>query len=155
MPSGNSAALVLPDEVKEMVNGALAAGTPILLAAVDAAGRPLLSFRGSTQVFSDDQLCLWIRNVLGETIEAIRARPGVALMYRSETTPFLRFEGHARVTENPDERERVFASAPEREQQADPSKSGHAVVIDLDNVEGVLRFTADGPVFCRLSRTEA
>jgi len=134
----------LTGEIAEHVNGALMAGNPIILASVDPEGRPRLSFRGSTQVFSKDQLGFWARNAEGSTLEAIRRNPHVALMYRHPgQRVFLQFAGHARVAEG-DERERVYSSAPEFEQKADPERKGVGVVIDLDRVEGILDFDAEG-----------
>lgn len=92
-----SSALTLTQEIKDLVNGSLESGNPILLAAVDRESRPVLSFRGSTIVHADDQLGLWVRNVQGGTIEAIGHNPHVALMYRSATVPLLKFEGRARI----------------------------------------------------------
>jgi Pyridoxamine 5'-phosphate oxidase len=145
-------ALVLTQQIKDLVNGALDSGNPILLAAVDAQNRPVLSFRGSTQVHSDDSLGLWVRNVAGGTIEAIKQNPQVALMYRSATVPFVKFEGRAHIATDPAERNRVFEAAPEREQKGDPDRKGLAVVIELDKVSGVVGFGADGPVFVGLVR---
>ncbi len=53
--------LKLTDEIKATVNSALESGSPILVAAVTAEGRPVLSFRGSLQVYSDTQLGFWLR----------------------------------------------------------------------------------------------
>ena len=78
--------VVLTPEIKELVNNGLASGNPLLLAAVTSDSKPLLSFRGSTQVYSDGQLGLWIRKASGGTIEAIKGNPQVAMMYRSATT---------------------------------------------------------------------
>jgi len=146
--------LVLTPEIKDLVNNALASGNPVLLAVVSPENAPLLSFRGSTQVHSDNQLGVWLRHSTGGTIEAIRRNPKVALMYRSATTPLLQFHGRARIATSDAERTHVFESAPEREQRADPERKGAAVIIDLDRVEGVLRFGPDGPVFVRLADTD-
>lgn len=145
-------ALVLTEEIKGLVNNALANGSPLLLAAVSPEGKPQLSFRGSAQIYSDDQIGLWIRNTSGGTIEAIKSNPNVALMYRSPTTPLLKFEGRARVATDEAERDRVFDAAPERERQSDPDRKGAAIIIDLDKVEGVLGFGPDGPKLCRMAR---
>jgi hypothetical protein len=140
--------VVLTPEIKELVNNGLASGNPLLLAAVAPDSKPVLSFRGSTQVYSDGELGLWIRNTSGGTIEAIKGNPQVAMIYRSATTPVLQFHGRARITT--DEAERVFENAPEREQKSDPERKGVAIVIDLAKVEGVLKFGPDGPVFAKL-----
>ncbi len=131
-------AIDLPEEIRDHVNGALLAGNPIILASVDKEGRPRLSFRGSTQVFSGSQLGFWARNAEGSTLEAIRANPHVAMMYRHPTQRvFLQFSGRACVAEGA-ERDKVYDSAPEVERRSDPERKGVGVIIDLDKVEGVL-----------------
>jgi len=152
MPSSSNPSLALTDELKALVNNALAQGAPLLLAAVSPDGKPVLSFRGSVQTYSDDQLGLWARNGQGGTLDAIRANPNVVLVYRSATTPVLQFHGRARVAQSDQERARVFDSAPEREQAADPECKGVAVIVDLDRVEGVLRVGPAGREFVRLAR---
>jgi hypothetical protein len=152
MSGSTSAALALTDEIKGLINNALADGAPLLLAAVSPDHRPVLSFRGSVQTFSDDQLRLWARNANGGTLDAIRANPNVALMYRSATTPLLQFIGRARIVTDEAERTQVFESAPKREQAGDPERKGVAVIVDLDRVEGVLKFGPEGPQFVRLAR---
>jgi hypothetical protein len=138
------AAIDLPDEIRVHVNGALLAGNPIILASVDAAGRPRLSYRGSTQVFSGDQLGFWARNPEGSTLVAIRANPHVALMYRHPTQRvFLQFSGRARIAKGA-ERDNVYDSAPEIERRSDPERKGVGVIIDLDKVEGILGFDEAG-----------
>ena len=152
MPSSSNPSLALSDELKALVNNALAQGAPLRLAAFSPDGKPVLSFRGSVQTYSDDQLGLWARNGQGGTLDAIRANPNVVLVYRSATTPVLQFHGRARVAQSDQERARVFDSAPEREQAADPECKGVAVIVDLDRVEGVLRVGPAGREFVRLAR---
>jgi hypothetical protein len=128
----------LTDEIREHVNGALVKGTPMIIAVVTTDGRPRLSFRGSTQVFSPDQLSFWARNADGETMGSLLENPNVAFMYRAPTTrTTLQFTGRARVAEGV-ERDRVYDLSPEYEQKADPEKKGLGVIVDLDRVEGVL-----------------
>ena len=147
----SATSFALTDELKTLVNNALGDGAPLLLAAVSPDGKPLLSYRGSVQTFSDDQLGLWVRNGQGGTIEAIRANPHVALVYRSATVPVLQFHGLARIAESDAERSQVFDSAPERERNADPDRTGIAVIVDLDRVEGVL-IGPEGRQFVKLAR---
>jgi len=142
--------VVLTPEIKELVNNGLTSGHPLLLAAVSAQNKPILSYRGSIQVYSDGQLGVWIRKTTGSTIEAIKSNPNIAMMYRSSTTPLLQFIGTARITTDEAERNRVFENAPEREQKSDLERKGLAVIIDLEKVEGVLKTGPDGPVFVKL-----
>jgi general stress protein 26 len=146
--------LELPDEVRVLVNGALEAGNPMLLAAITTDGKPRMSFRGSVQALGPDQLGFWVRRVEGETMEGIKANPNVSLMYRDAGKRLLlQFAGRARLAADKAERDRVYESAPEREQKADPERKGEGVVIDLDRVEGMLGMDAEGkPNFLRLAR---
>jgi hypothetical protein len=144
--------LVLTQEIKDMINGGLTTGNPMLLAVVSPDNKPVLSFRGSTQTYGDDALGLWIRNASGGTIDAIKNNPNVAMMYRSATTPMLQFQGRARIATDETERNKVFESAPEREQKSDPERKGIAIIVDLDGVAGVLRFGEKGPEFVKLER---
>lgn len=142
----------LTAEIKALIDGALDSGNVLLLAAVSPDQRPVLSFRGSTAVFSDTQLSIWLRNAEGGTITAIEHNPNVALVYRSATTPVLNFIGRARITDDAAERERAFSISHERERKADPERKGRAIIIDLDAVGGVIAYGADGPVFVNLKR---
>jgi hypothetical protein len=144
--------LILTQEIKDLVDHALTSGNPMLLGVVDADNRPVLSFRGSTAVYSDDQLGLWVRNTLGGTIEAIKRNPHVALMYRSATTPMLQFQGRARIATDEADRNRVFDASPERERNMDPDRKGIAVIVDLDRVSGILGFKDGAPIRVQLAR---
>jgi len=143
--------VMLTPEIIELVNNALASGNPLVLAVVTSESKPVLSFRGSTQVYSHSQLAFWIRHTSGGTIEAIKSNPHVAMMYHSATTPMLQFQGRARIAIDEAERKRVFENSPEREQKSDPERKGIAVIIDLTKVDGVLRRGPDGPVVVKLT----
>jgi len=149
----NSSPLALTAEIKALVDTGMDTGNIMLLAAVDADMKPVLSFRGSTAAYSDTQLSLWVRNTAGGTIEAIKQNPQVALMYRSQAVPLLQFAGRARIATDAAERERVFSIAHEREQKQDPERKGIAVIVELDRVSGVLGFGPDGPIFCNMARS--
>ena len=127
MPPSPSSSLVLTDEIKGLIDNGLTNSTPLLLAAVSPAGKPVLSFRGSAQTYSDDQIGLWVRNGQGSTLDAIRANPDVALVYRSATTPVLQFHGRARIAADDQERSKVFESAPEPPPEPDPEPQGDDV----------------------------
>jgi len=146
-------ALILDDEVKQLINTALSERTPMIVASVDKEGRPRLTFRGSLQTFSDDQVGFWARNVEGGTMTNIAANPHVAMVMRNpDTRVILQLSGRARVAKGA-ERDRVFTNAPEIEQRADPDRKGAGVIVDLDRVEGLLGFDAEGkPRFVRLQR---
>ena len=134
----------LPDIARGLINGALANGTPICVSYVDANGQPVLSLRGSTQVFSDTQLSIWVRNAEGGLPTAVKTNPRVALLYRdSKTRTTLIIQGRAHVESDEATRERVFSLAPEVEQNHDPGHKGAALIIDVVSLQGT---TVRGPV---------
>lgn len=122
-----------------MVNGALDNGTPIIAAYVDAQGQPQLSLRGTTQVYSPNQVALWIRNPEGGLVAALPERPRLSFFYRDPAArTFLQIQGRGRVDADPGVRDVVFDNSPEREQAIDPERLGVAVVVDVDLVQGRL-----------------
>jgi hypothetical protein len=146
----SSSPLKLTPEISALITGALDTGNVLLLAAVDRDGKPILSFRGSTAVFSETQLSFWARNAAGGTLDAISQNPNVGLMYRSQSIPLLQFAGRARIADDSKDRDRVFGLAHEKERATDPERKGRAVIIDLNEVKGVLGFGSDGPIFCHM-----
>ena len=144
--------LEITPQIADIVTGAVDSGNIMLLAAVDADGKPILSFRGSTAVFSGTQLSLWARNSNGGTVEAIGRNPHVALIYRSKDVPVLQFSGRASITGDAAERDRVYDLMPEQERQSVPDRQGRAIIVDLDEIKGILGFDGNGPVFCHMTR---
>src|SRR5579871_218187 len=49
----------IPADVRSAVNNALANGTPMVLAYVNAAGEPVQTIRGSVQIYSPTAVCAW------------------------------------------------------------------------------------------------
>ncbi|HEV2369919.1 MAG TPA: pyridoxamine 5'-phosphate oxidase family protein [Acidimicrobiales bacterium] len=132
------------DQMAAAINGALANGTPVVMAYIDGAGRPHVSPRGSTQVFSADQLAVWARNPEGGLLAAIPARPNVSFFYRDPAARVTyHVMGRARLAESEDIRRKVYERSPEIERNLDPQRRGAAVIIDIDKVEGR---DANGPV---------
>jgi hypothetical protein len=144
--------LAITEQIADLIKGAFDSGNVLLLAVVDRDNKPILSFRGSTSVFSATQLSFWARNADGGTIEAIQQNPSIAMMYRSPTVPLLQFIGRARISDDPAERERAFSISHEKEQQRDPERKGRAVIVELDAIKGVLGRTAEGPIVCNMAR---
>lgn len=127
----------LPEFVKGTINAALANSTPIVVGYVDENGQPILSLRGSTQVYSDTQLCIWVRNAEGGIVRAMARNNRVSLLYRdsrSRTTLIMQGRGH--VETDPAVRERAFNLAPEVEQNHDTGRRGAALIIDITQVQG-------------------
>ena len=131
--------VVLDGAIADLVNGALDNGTPIIAAYVDRDGQPQLSLRGTTQVYSTDQVALWIRNPEGGLVGVLPENSRLTFFYRDPATrTFLQIQGRGRVDADPHVRDVVFDNSPEREQAVDPERRGAAVIVDVDRVQGRL-----------------
>ena len=127
----------IPGFVRGIINGALNNGTPIVVAYSDENGQPVLSLRGSTQVYSDTQLCIWVRNADGGIVRNMTRNNRVSLLYRdSKVRTTLIMQGRGHVETDPGIRERVYQLAPEVEQNHDPARKGAALIIDLTSLAG-------------------
>jgi hypothetical protein len=128
--------LRLSQAIKAAVDGAMDNGTPAILGYTGEDGKPHLSFRGTTQAFSDDQLAVWARYEDAGLPSAIRENPHVSVVYYARGQGNLIFEGRARIEPDPHLRDRIFDKSSVLEQRADPERNGVAIVIDLDKVTG-------------------
>jgi hypothetical protein len=136
MPAPAETTDTIPDVVRGLVNGALANGTPIVLAYVDADGAPHQALRGSTQVYSPHQLCIWLRPG-GNLPQAVQHNPRLSLLYRdSKTRTTLIFRGRGHIETDPAVRDRVYNLVPEVEQTHDPEHRGNALIIDIERLQG-------------------
>ena len=128
----------IDDTVAALIDGALDNRTPVIVAYVDAEGVPHQSPRGTVQVWSPDQLAMWIRDPNGGLLRAIADNPQpVVLLPRPEVTRRVR----AHRTSPAPRRSRRSSSAcsgrsPRVEQNLDPMMRGVAIVVDLDVVAG-------------------
>jgi hypothetical protein len=129
--------LRLTPEITAAVDGALDNQTPMLIAYLDDAEQIHLSFRGTIQAYSDDQLALWARDPEGGLPRNIGARPRVTLFYHdpARRTTYT-FYGRAHVAAEPRVRAAIFQNSHPRERQADFRRRGVAIVVDLDRIEG-------------------
>jgi hypothetical protein len=127
----------LPLVARGMINNALVNGTPIVVAYTGEDGSPQLSLRGSTQVYSPTQLCIWLRSAEGGLNRALATNPKLSLLYRdSRTRSTLVIKGTGRIEDDPAIRDEVFELTPEVEQMHDPARKGAALIIDLTEVRG-------------------
>jgi hypothetical protein len=130
--------LKLSDDMKKAINTAFERMKPIVISYIEN-GAPKLSYRGSTQAYSDTALAIWVRMPDGPILEGVKNNPAVALMYgdfRTDGRDFMVFRGKARLDKTEAARKRVYESAHPYEQSQDKERKGNAVIIDLDSVEG-------------------
>ena len=129
---------VIPGFVRGIINGALNNGTPVCVAYVDENGSPVQSLRGSTQVYGDTQLCIWVRNADGGIVKAMSSGNNrLSLLYRdSKLRTTLIIQGRGHVSTDAAIRERVYQLAPEVEQNHDTTHKGAALIIDVTSLQG-------------------
>jgi hypothetical protein len=130
--------LKLSEDMKKAINTAFERMKPIVISYIEN-GAPKLSYRGSTQAYSDTALAIWVRMPDGPILEGVKNNPAVALMYgdfRPDGRDFMVFRGKARLDKTEAARKRVYESAHPYEQSQDKERNGNAVIIDLDSVEG-------------------
>ncbi len=124
-----------PDFVQGIVNSALANNRALIVAYTDDNGAPNLSFRGSTQVYSDHQLSMWVRHANGGMATTLKKNPHMTLMYRDPPAT-LTFQGLAHFETSEEVRNRVFDLMPEVEQAHDWGRTGAALIIDIQRLNG-------------------
>ena len=130
--------LRITEAMAAAINGAMDNGTPTVLGYVNEQGQPRLSFRGTTQAYSDDQLAVWARYEDAGLPTAIQKNPQVSVVYYARGAGNLIFEGRAHIVSEPAVRDLVFDHSPVVEQRADPERRGVAIIIDVDKVSGRL-----------------
>lgn len=127
----------IPAHVRSAIDRALSNGTPIVLAYVDDQGAPSLSLRGSVQVWSDHELCAWVRDAGSGLVRAVQAGRPLSLLYRdSATRTTLVMRGQGRIATDEGTRDRVYRQVPEVEQTHDVDRKGAALIISLDRIAG-------------------
>ena len=130
--------LKLSEEMKKAVGTAFERLKPVVISYIEN-DAPKLSFRGSTQAYSDTALAIWVRNSPALMLDAIKKNAAVSLIYgdfRADGRDFMVFRGKARIDAGESVRKRVYESAPAFERSQDKDRQGHAVIIDLDSVDG-------------------
>jgi hypothetical protein len=126
----------IPDFVKGIVNNALPNGTPMCVAYTDEDGAPVLSLRGSTTVYSDHQLGIWVRNPEGSMTTSLQANPKMSLLYRdSRNRTTLIFQGNGHIETDAETRNRLYEMIHEVEANHDPDRKGAALIIDITKLQ--------------------
>ncbi|MFN0070114.1 MAG: pyridoxamine 5'-phosphate oxidase family protein, partial [Chloroflexota bacterium] len=128
----------ISDVVRGMINNALANGTPMSVAYVNEDNQPVLSLRGSIQVYGDLQLCAWIRSTEGGLAKSLEKNPNIAMLYRdSKTRSTLLIQGRGHFDPDSAVRQLVFDIVPEVERNHDPlMEKGGALIIEVDRIQG-------------------
>ena len=126
--------IAIIDQMKELVNNALANGSPCILATVSGNGEPDIGYKGSMMVFDDQSLAYWERT-RRQHLQNVKENPKVIVLFRdTKTRAAWRFHGTATVHEDGPVREQVMARTVNEELEKDPERKGAAVVIQLNKI---------------------
>ena len=124
----------LKDKISELIDNALANGSPCILATASKEGEPDIGFKGSMMVFDQESLAYWERT-RRQHLKNVLENPRVVVLYRDPKTRVnFRFHGVATVHERGPIREQVMARTVKDELDKDPERKGVAVVIRIDRV---------------------
>ena len=122
------------DQMRELVDPALANGCPCTLATVSADGEPDIGYKGSMMVFDDDSLAYWERTKR-QHLKNVQENPKVIVLFRDTKTKVAwRFHGKATVYESGPVWEQVMTRTVPAELEKDPEHKGAAIVIKLDKI---------------------
>lgn len=124
----------LTDQMRELIDPALAKGTPCLVATASKDGVPNIGYKGSVMVFDDESLAYWERTLQG-TLRNVEENPNVTILFRDPASRAgWRFVGKATVYKEGSMREQVMARTVQAELDRDPERKGAAVIVRVDKV---------------------
>ena len=127
----------LIDEMRELIDNALANGCPCILATASPDGEPDIGFKGSMMVFDDESLAYWERT-RRQHLKNVTVNPKVIVLFRDAKTKVgWRFHGVATVHDNDPVRDQVMARTVPAELEKDPERKGSAVVIRIEKVTNI------------------
>ncbi len=124
----------ITDEMRQLVNNALADRVPCILGTASRDGRPQISLKGSVMVYDGETLAYWERS-LRTALENISENPQVVVLYRNPDKRInWRFHGTAKVYDSGPVRDDVMARTVKAELDRDPERKGVAVLIKVDRI---------------------
>jgi predicted pyridoxine 5'-phosphate oxidase superfamily flavin-nucleotide-binding protein len=124
----------LTQQMRDLIDPALAKGTPCVVATASKAGAPNIGYKGSVMVFDDESLAYWERTYQG-TQHNIEENPNVMILFRDPATRAAwRFVGKATVHKEGALRDQVMSRTVQAELDRDPERKGYAVIVKVDKV---------------------
>jgi predicted pyridoxine 5'-phosphate oxidase superfamily flavin-nucleotide-binding protein len=146
MNEGRTTMIHLTDQMRELIDNALARGCPCVVATATKDGIPNVGFKGSVMVFDDESLAYWERTRQG-TLQNLEENPNVMILFRDPATRAAwRFVGKATIHKTGPLREQVMARTVPAELERDPERKGYAVIVKVDKV---LPITGQTPIQSR------
>ena len=126
--------IALTDQMREMIDNALATGSPCILATAAADGEPDIGYKGSMMVFDNESLAYWERT-RRQHLKNVQENSRVVVLFRDPKTRVnFRFHGVATVHQDGAIREQVMSRTVKDEIDKDPERKGAAVVIRVSKV---------------------
>ncbi|HEU4342592.1 MAG TPA: pyridoxamine 5'-phosphate oxidase family protein [Candidatus Binatia bacterium] len=126
--------IAISDEMRNMIDNALANGCPCVLATVSADGEPDIGYKGSMMVFDNESLAYWERT-RRQHLKNVKENPKVIVLFRDgKTRVNFRFHGTATIHESGPLRDQVMKRTVKDELDKDPERKGAAVVIRVDRI---------------------
>ena len=126
--------IALTDQMREMIDNALATGSPCILATAAADGEPDIGYKGSMMVFDNESLAYWERT-RRQHLKNVQENSKVVVLFRDPKTRVnFRFHGVATVHQDGAIREQVMSRTVKDEIDKDPERKGAAVVIRVSKV---------------------
>ena len=124
----------LTQEMRDLIDSALANKMPCILATASKDGVPNVGFRGSLMVFDDESLAYWERGQQ-TSLRNLLENPRAMVLFRNpETRVAWRFLGTATIHRDGPLREQVMRRVVAPELDRDPERKGLAVIIRVDRV---------------------
>jgi predicted pyridoxine 5'-phosphate oxidase superfamily flavin-nucleotide-binding protein len=124
----------LTQQMRDLIDPALAKGTPCLVATASKDGIPNIGYKGSVMVFDDDSLAYWERTYQG-TLHNVEENPNVMILFRDPATRAAwRFLGKGTVHKTGALRDQVMNRTVQAELDRDPERKGFAVIVKVDKV---------------------
>lgn len=134
MPGVGEAMIQLTQQMRELIDTALARGCPCVVATASKDGVPNVGYKGSVMVFDDESLAYWERTYQG-TQQNLDENPQVMVLFRDPATRAAwRFVGVATTHKDGPLREQVMARVVQPELDRDPERKGFAVMVRVDKV---------------------
>ena len=132
--SSHAPMINLTDQMRELVDNALANRCPCVLATVSGSGEPDVGYKGSMMVFDNESLAYWERT-RRQHLRNLSENQHVVVLFRDPATRVnWRFHGVATVHESGAVRDQVMARVVKDELDKDPERKGLAIVIRVDRV---------------------
>lgn len=126
--------IAFTEEMRRLIDNALANNTPCLVATASRAGQPSIGPKGSVMAFDGEHLAYWERVRRG-LLADVAENPLVCIYYGDRAARvFWRFYGTATVHKTGEVRDAIMARTVQAEMDRDPQRLGYGVLVRVDKI---------------------